>query len=135
MSDRKTNVADFIGECNAGILQEKLALALSDAAMAQLNHGVGSKKAKVSLEFTFQQMGDNDQVIVSHKLTTSNPTKRGKKYEEDMTDTAFFVGKGGVLTIEPPKEDDSGQFNLQHEQVDRETGEIKHHSNVRRLAN
>lgn len=37
MSDRKTNVADFIGECNAGILQEKLALALSDAAMAQLN--------------------------------------------------------------------------------------------------
>ncbi|UKH48581.1 translation elongation factor [Vibrio phage vB_ValP_FGH] len=135
MSDRKTNVADFIGECNAGILQEKLALALSDAAMAQLNNGVGSKKAKVSLEFTFQQMGDNDQVIVSHKLTTSNPTKRGKKYEEDMTDTAFFVGKGGVLTIEPPKEDDSGQFNLQHEQVDRETGEIKHHSNVRRLAN
>lgn len=135
MSDRKTNVADFIGECNAGILQEKLALALSDAAIAQLNHGVGSKKAKVSLEFTFQQMGDNDQVIVSHKLTTSNPTKRGKKYEEDMTDTAFFVGKGGVLTIEPPKEDDSGQFNLQHEQIDRETGEIKHHSNVRRLAN
>lgn len=135
MSDRKTNVADFIGECNAGILQEKLALALSDAAMAQLNHGVGSKKAKVSLEFTFQQMGDNDQVIVSHKLSTSNPTKRGKKYEEDMTDTAFFVGKGGVLTIEPPKEDDSGQFNLEHEQVDRETGEIKHHSNVRRLAN
>jgi len=135
MSDRKTNVADFIGECNAGILQEKLALALSDAAMAQLNHGVGSKKAKVSLEFTFQQMGDNDQVIVSHKLTTSNPTKRGKKYEEDMTDTAFFVGKGGVLTIEPPKEDDSGQFNLEHEKVDRETGEIKHHSNVRRLAN
>ena len=135
MSDRKTNVADFIGECNAGILQEKLALALSDAAMAQLNHGVGSKKAKVSLEFTFQQMGDNDQVIVSHKLTTSNPTKRGKKYEEDMTDTAFFVGKGGVLTIEPPKEDDSGQFNLENEQVDRETGEVKHHSNVRRLAN
>lgn len=86
MSDRKTNVADFIGECNAGILQEKLALALSDAAMAQLNHGVGSKKAKVSLEFTFQQMGDNDQVIVSHKLTTSNPTKRGKKYEEDMAE-------------------------------------------------
>lgn len=135
MSDRKTNVADFIGECNAGILQEKLALALSDAAMAQLNHGVGSKKAKVSLEFTFQQMGDNDQVIVNHKLTTSNPTKRGKKYEEDMTDTAFFVGKGGVLTIEPPKEDDSGQFNLQHEQIDRETGEIKHHSSVRRLVN
>lgn len=67
---RETNVADFIGECNAGILKDKLALALSDAAMAQLNHGIGSKKAKVSVEFTFQQMGDNEQVIISHKLTT-----------------------------------------------------------------
>ena len=115
MSDRKTNVADFIGECNAGILIEKLAVALSDAALSQLNHGIGSKKAKVSLEFTFQQMGDNDQVIVSHKLSTSNPTKRGKKFEEDITDTAFFVGKGGALTINPPEEDTSGQFDLTYE--------------------
>lgn len=134
-NERKTNVADFIGECNAGILIEKLALALSDAAMAQLNHGIGSKKAKVDLSFTFQQMGDNDQVIVSHKLSTSNPTKRGKKFEEDITDTAFFVSKGGVLTINPPQEDDSGQFNLAHENIDKETGEVNQHSNVRRLAN
>jgi len=34
MTDRETNVADFIGECNAGILVEKLGLALSDAAAA-----------------------------------------------------------------------------------------------------
>jgi hypothetical protein len=131
---RETNVADFIGECNAGILKDKLALALSDAAMAQLNHGIGSKKAKVSLEFTFQQMGDNEQVIVSHKLSTSNPTKRGKKFEEDVTDTAFFVGKGGQLTINQPQEDDNGQFALNQENVDKETGEIKT-TNVRRLAN
>lgn len=39
MADRKTNVADFIGECNAGIMIEKLALALSDAALAQITHG------------------------------------------------------------------------------------------------
>lgn len=113
---RKTDVAEFIGECNAGILIEKIGIALSDAALAQVTHGIGSKKAKVSLEFTFQQMGDNEQVIVSHKLTTSNPTKRGKKYEEDVTETAFHVGKGGKLTINAPEEDDNGQFNLQPEQ-------------------
>ena len=135
MADRKTNVADFIGECNAGIMIEKLALALSDAALAQITHGIGSKKAKVSLEFTFQQMGDNDQVIVSHKLSTSNPTKRGKKFEEDITDTAFFVGKSGKLTINAPEEDYNGQFNLKHEHVDKETGEVQQHSNIRRLAN
>lgn len=134
MTDRRTNVPEFIGECNAGMLIEKLAMALSDAALAQITHGLGSKKAKVSLEFTFQQMGDNDQVIVSHKLSTSNPTKRGKKFEEDITDTAFFVGKGGVLTINQPKEEESGQFTLSPENVDRETGELMP-SNVRRLAN
>lgn len=113
---RKTDVAEFIGECNAGILIEKLGIALSDAALAQVTHGIGSKKAKVSLEFTFQQMGDNEQVIVNHKLTTSNPTKRGKKYEEDETQTPFHVGKGGKLTINAPQEDDNGQFSLHQEQ-------------------
>jgi len=128
----KTNVSDFISECNAGILMDKLAVSLSAAALSQITHGIGSKKAKVSIEFTFQQMGDNDQVIVSHKLSTSNPTKRGKKFEEDITDTAFFVGKGGELTINQPKEEESGQFTLNSDNVDRITGEI---TNVRRLSN
>ena len=78
-NERATNVSDFIGECNAGIFNEKLSISLSDAAMSQINHGKGGKKAKVTIEFTFQQMGDNDQVIISHKLATNNPTKRGKK--------------------------------------------------------
>lgn len=132
MSDRKTNVADFIGECNAGLLIEKLGYALSDAALSQLSHGIGSKKAKVSLEFTFQQMGDNSQVIVSHKMTTSNPTKRGKKLEEDITDTAFHVGRGGVLTIDAPREDEVGQYDLSQEMVNTETGEVSNEK-VRRI--
>tara|TARA_R110000744_G_scaffold56386_7_gene118984 strand:- start:6141 stop:6548 length:408 start_codon:yes stop_codon:yes gene_type:complete len=133
-NQRATSVVDFIGECNAGALIEKLSLALSDAAMAQINHGFGNKKAKITLEFTLQQMGDNQQVIVSHKLATSTPTKRGKKSEEDITDTAFFVGKGGQLTINQPVEEEGGQFGLNQENVDKETGEIKT-SNVRRLSN
>lgn len=48
MADRKTNVADFIGECNAGIMIEKLALALSDAALAQITHGIGSNVLKTN---------------------------------------------------------------------------------------
>lgn len=110
---RKTNVADFIGECNAGALIKKLGIAISDAALAQINHGIGGKKAKITLEFTLQQMGDNDQVIVSHKLSIVTPTKRGKKSEDDITDTAFFVGKGGKLTINAPEEEDrNGQYYL-----------------------
>lgn len=132
MSERKTDVISFISCCNAGILAEKLAIALSDAAMAQITYGVGNQRAKVSLDFSFSQMGDNDQVVVHHKLTTVTPTKRGKKGEEDITETAFYVGRGGVLTTELPKEDSNGQYNLQQE-VDTRTGEIKS-GNVRRIA-
>ena len=113
--DRKTNVQDFIGELNAGVLVDQLGLMLSEAALATVINGNGSKKGKVGLEFTFQQIGENDQVIVVARLTKSVPTKRGKKTEENATDTPMFVGKGGVLTIDAPKESLTGQFNLQHE--------------------
>lgn len=129
-NERETNVEEFIGELNAGMLRDKIAIALSNAAMAQVNHGIGSKVAKVSLEFTLRQMGDNDQVVVSAKMSTSTPTKRGKKTEEDITDTAFFVGKGGQLTINPPKEEESGQFSLQSENDGVEASSTQ---NIRRI--
>jgi hypothetical protein len=129
--NRKTDVNDFIGECGAGMLTEKLAMALSDAANAQLYHGAGNKKAKVSVEFSFQQMGDNEQVIISHKLTTSTPTKRGKKFEEDITDSVFFVGKFGTLTSTAPKEEESGQFTMKVQEDGEKTNKI---GNVRRIA-
>ena len=111
-----TNVPDFLGELNAGILIEQLAIMLSEAGLASVINGSGNKKAKVSLEFSFQQLGENDQVVIEAKLSKSLPTKRGKKSEENSTDTPFFVGKGGKLTIDAPKESLTGQFNLQHEQ-------------------
>lgn len=124
MNERQTDVAEFLGECNAGILLEKLALALSDAALAQVTVAEKGKKAQVGLSLTFQRMGDNNQVIISHKITTSIPTKRGKKAEEDTTETAFFVAKGGKLSISPPKEDLDGQFSLTTS-VDTKTGEVR----------
>ena len=108
----ETNVDEFIEELGAGVFKAKLAKILSDAALATVLYGIGNKKGKVSIEFTFQQIGENEQVVVSHKLCSSLPTKRGKKSEEDITDTPMFVGKGGVMTIGPPEEDDHGQFGL-----------------------
>lgn len=111
----QTNVNDFIGELNAGILIEQLGITLSEAALATIVNGQGSKKAKVNLELTLSQIGENDQVVVAAKLSKSVPTKRGKKTEENVTDTPMFVGKGGKMTIDAPKESLTGQFNLQQE--------------------
>jgi len=110
-----TNVDDFIGELGAGVIKEKIAHVLSEAALATVLNGQGNKKGKVGIEFSFTQVGENDQVIVSTKLTQSVPTKRGKKMIEDVTDTPMFVGKGGVLTVDQPKEEESGQFGLNQE--------------------
>ena len=44
---------------------------------------------------------------ISHKLKMVTPTKRGKKSEEDTTETPMWVGKGGKLTILP---EDQGQL-------------------------
>lgn len=124
MSDSKTNVNDFIGELNGGSTIEQLGYILSEAALATIINGVGNKKGKVTLDFSITQMGANDQVIVSCKLTKSIPTKRGKKYEENITDTPFYVGKKGILTIDQPQESLSGQFNLKEEFDGREN--IRH---------
>lgn len=109
----KTNITEFIGELGAGTVESKLEHVLSDAALSAVMHGDGKRKSKVAIELTFSQVGENNQVIVSHKIACTSLTKRGKRMEEDTTETPFFVGKGGVLTINPPEEEMTGQFNLQ----------------------
>lgn len=111
----ETNIDDFISELGAGVFKEKLSHVLSEAALGTILHGNGKRKGKVSLEFTFSQIGENDQVVVSHKITHLTLTKRGKRSEEDLTETPMFVGKGGVMTVSPPKENSKGQFSLESE--------------------
>lgn len=111
----ETNVTDFIDELGAGVFKEKLAYALSECAQGTIIHGKGSKKGKVTIELTLAQIGDQDQVMVSHKMSYTTPTKRGKKSEEDTTQTPMFVGRGGAMSVSPPREDLKGQFQLQHD--------------------
>lgn len=127
-----TNVDDFIGELNSGILKDQLAAILSETALATVLHGKGNKKGKVNIELTFAQIGENEQVVVSAKLSKSAPTARGKKYEENITDTSMFVGKGGRLTIDQPKEDNNGQFAL-NQQSEGVSMSSKEGATVRRI--
>ena len=108
-----TDVTDFVDELGAGVFKEKLALILSEVALGTLTHGYQGKKGKISIDFTFHKMDSECQLVISHKLTKCSPTKRGKKLEEDTTETVFFAGRSGVLTINPPKEDANGQKNFE----------------------
>tara|TARA_R110002153_G_C13332570_1_gene498429 strand:+ start:1243 stop:1608 length:366 start_codon:yes stop_codon:yes gene_type:complete len=110
-----TNVNEFTSELGAGVFQAQLAHLLSEVALGTVNHGSRQKRGKITIELSFQQLAENQQLIVTHKLSNSTPTNRGKRSEETSSETAFFMGKGGVLTISPPKEDDLGQFQLKKE--------------------
>ncbi len=112
MSDFKTNVDDFLGELNGGVFKDKVAHLLSEVALGTINNGDGRKKGKVTIELSFNRIGDTEQLIVEHTLSQSTPTRNGKKSEVNMTETPMFVGKGGVLSVNPPKEEQGGQFHL-----------------------
>ncbi|MCB0257028.1 MAG: hypothetical protein KDI55_25190 [Anaerolineae bacterium] len=107
-----TNVQDFMGELGAGVFENKLAHTLSEVAAGTVTHGDRATKGKVVIEITMTPVGDHDQLVLSHKLSMTVPTRRGKRSEEDTTETPMFVGKGGMMTATPPREEASGQFTL-----------------------
>ena len=113
----KTDVDDFIANLNAGVLKEKLEVNLSELAQSVSCFGESKNPGKLALEFTITPLGGRDgtQVRIQHKLKTVTPTTRGKKQEEDTTETDFFVGKGGRLTIDAPQEYEGGQLELARE--------------------
>lgn len=124
---RHTDPNQFFDELHGGVFSEKLGYALATAATAAVAHGNdGKRTSKVTVEFTLKQLGDNDQVNITHKLSHSYPTPRGKKVEEDTTQTAMFVGPGGALSLVPPKVDDHGQFSLASEDDGVPSGKVSH---------
>lgn len=112
MSNTKTEVSEFIANLEAGTLESQLGYTLSKAALSVMLHGQGKRKGKVNLELTISEFNDR-QVIISHKLSSTILTSKGKTSEDATTDTPFYVAKGGVLSIMPPKEEFTGQRNLQ----------------------
>ncbi|MER1692083.1 hypothetical protein [Proteus mirabilis] len=109
--DRKTNVPDFLSELDAGVFENKVSVALNDAALGVLNNG---GKGKVIIELDIERLSNSmeeKRVEITHKLKFTAPTLRGKRIEEDATKTPMYVGKGGKLTI---MQEDQGQlFSLQ----------------------
>lgn len=99
MSDnKKTNIAELLGELNAGVFEEQINTALSDVAANVVTHG---KKGSLTIKLTMQQIGESNQVALTHELKSVIPKARGKVTEEHATETPLHVGQGGKLTLFP----------------------------------
>lgn len=93
-----TNFAELLGELDAGTLQKRIEMALSDTALGVVTTG---KTGKVTLTFTMKQVGESNQVNIDHKVDFSQPTHRGNRSEDHTTSSALYVGGRGALTILP----------------------------------
>lgn len=99
-----SNTYDFIetlGELDAGVFSAKLSRAVADVALGVMTNGDKGKKGKVTITLDIARIGESSQVQIAHTLAYSKPTKRGKSSEEDTTQTALYVGRGGHLSIVP----------------------------------
>ncbi|GAA0721577.1 hypothetical protein [Dokdonella soli] len=97
-SNSKTNIAELLGDLNAGVFEEQINTALSDIAANVCTHG---KKGELTIKFKLQQIGEGSQVAVTHSIKSVVPKSRGKVTEEMATDTPLHVERGGRLTLYP----------------------------------
>ncbi|MBZ3683997.1 hypothetical protein J1N41_22930 [Providencia rettgeri] len=105
--DRKTNIPEFLGELDAGVFENKVATVLNDVALGVINH---AGKGKVIIEMDISRMNNSieeKRVLIQHKLKFTAPTPKGKRSEEDTTETPMYVNKGGKLSI---MQEDQGQL-------------------------
>lgn len=101
MSSQKTNVAEMLGELNAGVFEQQINSAISDVALGVVTQG---KAGEVTIKLAIKQIGEGNQVSITHKLSYVKPTMRGKISEEASADTPMHVGPGGIVTLYPNKQ-------------------------------
>jgi len=90
---KPTDTAEFISSLNASVFAQQVGRALSDVAAGVVDHG---KPGEVTLKFKLKQIGQSNQVAVSHTLDYVQPTKRGKKREDTTLDTPLYVTANGL---------------------------------------
>lgn len=93
-----TDVKTFLGDLNGGVLAEAVGHILSSVALGVVEH---HKDGEVTIKLGLKQIGESNQVKITHKLSFVKPTKRGKATEESTSETPMHVNAGGKLTLFP----------------------------------
>lgn len=91
-----TDVAQVIGDMEAGTFERRISVALSRTAAAVVDK---QKAGEVTLTFKLAPVKGTQQVAISHSVAYAHPTERGKVSETDTGETVMHVGRGGAVTI------------------------------------
>lgn len=94
----KFDAAEMLSDLDAGVLVQKFSRVMAEVAVATCEHG---RAGKVMLKFKMKQMGDGNQIVLSHSISKAKPTRRGTAKEDDTTATPMYVGPNGALSVMP----------------------------------
>ena len=94
----KTDFQEVLADLNGGVYLEQINTAISDIAANVVSHG---KKGELTLKLSISQIGDTNQVNVTHSLKSVLPLPRGRIIEENEVDTPLHVASGGKLSLFP----------------------------------
>jgi hypothetical protein len=94
---KATDTNDFFNSLNAGVFAQQIGQALSNVAAGVIDHG---KAGQVTITLKMKQIGQSNQVAVSHTLDFQQPTKRGKLREDSTLDTPLYVTPDGLTLFQ-----------------------------------
>lgn len=107
------DVQEMLSDLDGGTLNQQLALAIHESAKSAVRHG-GKRKAKVTLELTFDQIAKASQVMIKHKLSFKTLSAKGDVLTTRENDSPMYVTRTGV-TSSP-----EGQTDFVHNQAQAE---------------
>ena len=97
--------ADALNELDGGVFEEKLTAAIKEVLLGVAHCDDRRRKGKLTIVLTAENIGDSGtQVMLTHRLTSDRPTRRGKTVVEDETATPMFVCKDGRPSIVPEQQ-------------------------------
>ncbi|MBC5832284.1 MULTISPECIES: hypothetical protein [Vibrio] len=109
IEDRTTNFPKLMQELDGGVISNVVGLALSNVARAV---SYSDKQGNVKIDLKLKPMGTNNEMVeITVNMSVKEPkTGFGTKNEDFQYTSIAFVGKGGKLTYDRPKEDIRGQL-------------------------
>ena len=100
---KPTDVSQFIGELGAGVIEEKLAVMISQVASQVV---ALEKQGEVNITLKFEKFGSADQVKIKHKIVAKHPLKYGSSMTDDVRESVMCVNEQGDVTQFPENQVD-----------------------------
>ena len=108
LEDRTTNFPMLMQQLDGGVVSNVVGLALSNVARAV---SYSDKQGNVKLDLKLKPMGTNNEMVeITVNMSVKEPKSGfGTKSEDFQYTSIAYIGKGGKLSYDRPKEDIHGQ--------------------------